>query len=112
MLELPEMSHTLLNARIFQEHPIGTPLSSLSGHLYSVIGIADVAEAKSNKEWKRIFEDVIKDTEALLPLFDVHCSTLYDLSHLFLDSAPSMAKPQYHDNTYQSSTVVGFEIGI
>ena len=96
MLELPEMSHTLLNARIFQEHPTGVPVSSLSGHLYSVIGIADVAEVKSNKEWKRIFNDAIKDTETLLPMFDVHSSTLYDLSHLFLDTAPCLAKPQYH----------------
>lgn len=96
MLELPEMSHTLLNARLFQEHPTGTPLSSLSGHLYSVIGIADVAEAKSNKEWKEIFADAINDTETLLPLYDIFSSTLYDLSHLFIDSAPCMAKPQYH----------------
>lgn len=83
----------------YEEYPTTPGSFVLSGFIYALIGLFDVAETAGDKLGREagvLFSRGIESLKAMLPLFDTGSGTVYDLRHFVLGSAPNVARWDYH----------------
>ncbi|CAD6188313.1 unnamed protein product [Caenorhabditis auriculariae] len=91
----------------YEEYPTLPGSFVLNGFLYSLIGLYDFSELQLNSddnekyyaklnEAKKLYDVGVASLKALLPLFDTGSGSIYDLRHVALDTAPNLARWDYH----------------
>lgn len=105
----------------YEEYPTEPSLFVLNGFVYSLFGLYDLKSAlqqtmsgshiatnrtdesvfrleveKALNRTSRLFADGFASLTQLLPLFDTGSGSLYDLRHYSLQSAPNLARWDYH----------------
>lgn len=95
-LENSEMSTEINGWRIFRDLSGVEESCVLNSHLYMLMAISDIVEVRGTKKWRAFLSEELRNTEKILPLYDVANSTLFDLRHIFRNAPPNKASPQYH----------------
>ena len=82
----------------YEEYP--TPASGsfvLNGYIYSLIGLYDLYATTGTNISKQLYDDGVNSLTNMISLFDLGCSSAYDLvHHSVLSSAPNIANFMYH----------------
>lgn len=82
----------------YEEYP--TPDAGsyvLNGFLYTLLGLHDSAQVFDDDISQQLFEEGLQSLEQMLGLFDLGCSSSYDLTHITIDELePNVARPGYH----------------
>ncbi|CAJ0942152.1 unnamed protein product, partial [Mesorhabditis belari] len=97
----------LENMHWYEEYPTTPGSFVLNGFLYSLIGLYDLSNVETSKEFNKTVDEGInvanqlfingtRSLLTLLPLFDTGSGSLYDLRHVGLGSAPNLARWDYH----------------
>uniref|UniRef100_A0A1I7SSB4 Heparosan-N-sulfate-glucuronate 5-epimerase n=1 Tax=Bursaphelenchus xylophilus TaxID=6326 RepID=A0A1I7SSB4_BURXY len=79
----------------YEEYPTTPPSLVLNGFIYSLIGLYDFSQIENGTAW-RLFQDGLNSLNQMLPLYDTGSGSVYDLRHLFLKTAPNLARWDYH----------------
>ncbi len=82
----------------YEEYP--TPASGsfvLNGYIYSLIGLYDLYATTGTNISKQLYDAGVNSLTNMISLFDLGCSSAYDLvHHSVLSSAPNIANFMYH----------------
>lgn len=90
--------------RYYGEHPwyeeYPTPEGGsfvLNGYIYSLIGLYDLYATTGSNVSKKLYDDGVNSLSNMISIFDLGCSTAYDLvHHSIISSAPNIANYMYH----------------
>uniref|UniRef100_A0A1I7V365 heparosan-N-sulfate-glucuronate 5-epimerase n=1 Tax=Caenorhabditis tropicalis TaxID=1561998 RepID=A0A1I7V365_9PELO len=101
----------------YEEYPTTPGSFVLNGFLYSLIGLYDLSkldvtqnEKSKIQEATDLYSAGIQSLKRLLPLYDTGSGTIYDLRHVFLGSAPNLARWDYHAvHVYLLKWIAGIE---
>jgi heparosan-N-sulfate-glucuronate 5-epimerase len=81
----------------YEEYPTTPSTFILNGFIYSLIGLYDLQTINPHNEPVQIlFQKGIESLLALLPLYDAGSATFYDLRHFTMQTAPKVARWDYH----------------
>jgi len=82
----------------FEEYPTNPPTFILNGFIYSLLGLYDLktVSTKLKVQISQLFQSGLDSLAAMLPLYDTGSSTLYDLRHFTMKTAPKGARWDYH----------------
>tara|TARA_Y100000589_G_scaffold306222_1_gene320757 strand:+ start:329 stop:1630 length:1302 start_codon:yes stop_codon:yes gene_type:complete len=82
----------------YEEYP--TPEGGsfvLNGYIYSLIGLYDLYATTGLNVSKKLYDDGVNSLINMISIFDLGCSTAYDLvHHSIISSAPNIANYMYH----------------
>lgn len=82
----------------YEEYP--TPEGGsfvLNGYIYSLIGLYDLYATTGSNVSKKLYDDGVNSLINMTSIFDLGCSTAYDLvHHSIISSAPNIANYMYH----------------
>ena len=82
----------------YEEYP--TPEGGsfvLNGYIYSLIGLYDLFATTGSNVSKKLYDDGVNSLINMISIFDLGCSTAYDLvHHSIISSAPNIANYMYH----------------
>lgn len=82
----------------YEEYP--TPDAGsyvLNGYIYALIGLYDLHEAFNSNKALELYENGTKSLYSMIGLFDLGCSSSYDLVHHSVPgTAPNIARDGYH----------------
>ena len=76
----------------FEEYPTNPPTFILNGFIYSLLGLYDLktVSTKLKVQISQLFQSGLDSLAAMLPLYDTGSSTLYDLRHFTMKTAPKV----------------------
>ncbi|CDW53487.1 D glucuronyl C5 epimerase [Trichuris trichiura] len=81
----------------YEEYPTIPGTFVLNGFIYSLIGLYDLMTCtKNDQKISELYRRGLQSLNALLPLFDTGSGSLYDLRHVALQTAPNVARWDYH----------------
>lgn len=82
----------------FEEYPTVPGTFVLNGFLYALIGLYDFSKLSNmySNDTNELLNEGLKSLRALLPLYDTGSGSIYDLRHISLQSAPNLARWDYH----------------
>lgn len=83
----------------YEEYPTTPSSFVLNGFIYSLIGLYDLKETageKLGREAKLLYDRGMESLKAMLPLYDTGSGSIYDLRHFMLNTAPNLARWDYH----------------
>uniref|UniRef100_A0A5S6Q8W2 heparosan-N-sulfate-glucuronate 5-epimerase n=1 Tax=Trichuris muris TaxID=70415 RepID=A0A5S6Q8W2_TRIMR len=81
----------------YEEYPTVPGTFVLNGFMYSLIGLYDLMTCtKNDQNISALYRRGLRSLNALLPLFDTGSGSLYDLRHVALQTAPNVARWDYH----------------
>ncbi|KHJ44356.1 D-glucuronyl C5-epimerase [Trichuris suis] len=81
----------------YEEYPTIPGTFVLNGFIYSLIGLYDLMTCtKNDQKVSELYRRGLQSLNALLPLFDTGSGSLYDLRHVALQTAPNVARWDYH----------------
>lgn len=82
----------------YEEYP--TPDAGsfvLNGYIYSLIGLYDLYATSGSNVSKKLYDDGVDSLINMISIFDLGCSSSYDLvHHSILSSPPNIANYMYH----------------
>ncbi|XP_023326953.1 D-glucuronyl C5-epimerase [Eurytemora carolleeae] len=100
----------------YEEYPTNPSTFILNGFMYSLIGLYDLQNiSPDNVIVQLLFKRGMRSLLALLPFYDAGSATFYDLRHFTMQTAPKIARWDYHTThinqllllaTIQNSTVL------
>ena len=76
----------------YEEYPTNPSTFILNGFMYSLLGLYDLktVSVKLKDEAERLYLAGLESLAAMLPLYDTGSSTLYDLRHFTMKTAPKV----------------------
>ena len=76
----------------YEEYPTNPSTFILNGFMYSLLGLYDLktVSVKLKDEAERLYSAGLESLAAMLPLYDTGSSTLYDLRHFTMKTAPKV----------------------
>ncbi|MFH4978805.1 hypothetical protein AB6A40_005514 [Gnathostoma spinigerum] len=82
----------------YEEYPTTPGTYVLNGFMYSLIGLYDFMSVNHEQsvEAEKLFKDGLSSLIKFLPLFDTGSGSIYDLRHIGLQTAPNLARWDYH----------------
>ncbi|OAF63845.1 hypothetical protein A3Q56_08449 [Intoshia linei] len=80
----------------FEEYPLSIPNHVLNGHIFSMIGLYDLAYY-NNSMAQTLYWFSFKSTEFMINLYDGGSHTFYDLGHWTNNLTPNVARETYHN---------------
>lgn len=82
----------------FEEYPTTPGSFVLNGFMYSLIGLYELSRMPDeySKDALELFQEGINSLRIFLPLYDTGSGSIYDLRHLGLQTAPNLARWDYH----------------
>jgi len=93
------LAHFLDVVPWYEEYPTSPSSFVLNGFIYSLIGLYDLltlAPSSQKNDAMVLFQQGMSSLKKLLLLFDNGSGSLYDLRHVGLDTAPNIARWDYH----------------